>query len=159
MSQRSIHSRRLIGRLLTAAALTVSCSGGDPSGPGSGGGGSADRAAAVQTIFGGTQTGDVARPLGEPLGALVSDEDGRSLAGVTVTWRATLGGGSFEPASTATDSFGFAQTIWTLGTAAGAARAEGVVGDLAPAVFTATARPGPVGSLRIDPFNRSVSRV
>ena len=45
----------------------------------------------------------------------VADEHGAALAGVTVNWTVTSGGGRLDPASSVSNSEGLAQAAWTLG--------------------------------------------
>jgi hypothetical protein len=76
----------------------------------------------------------------------VVDDAGDPVAGVTVDWVVTAGGGSITPASSVTGTNGEASTRHTLGTAAGAqavtASAAGLSGS--PATFTAAATHGAI---------------
>ncbi len=80
--------------------------------------------------------------LSKPLVVSVDDSRGRPMAGVTVKWRVTSGGGVVTAQST-TDSKGQASATWTLGAVAGAqgatASVDGLIGS--PVIFTATAKP------------------
>ncbi len=80
--------------------------------------------------------------LSKPLVVSVDDARGRPMAGVTVKWRVTSGGGVITAQST-TDFKGQASATWTLGAVAGAqgatASVDGLIGS--PVIFTATAKP------------------
>lgn len=71
---------------------------------------------------------------------VVRDGSGQAIAGVTVRFNVTAGGGSVANAVTTTDAQGVATAgKWTLGTAAGANAVEATVTKLSPLQFTATA--------------------
>ena len=76
--------------------------------------------AAIVVVSGGGQEGMAGSTLAEPVVVRVDDADGSLFAGVTVTFSATDGHGSADPATAATDAAGLASTTWTLGDAAGA---------------------------------------
>src|SRR5699024_11333277 len=59
--------------------------------------------------------------------AHVVDAFGNPVAGASVQWAAVTGGGSVAPATSSTDAAGAAQTVWTLGTTAGAQSASATV--------------------------------
>lgn len=74
----------------------------------------------------------------------VEDAFGNPVAGATVTFSVTGGGGSVVGSSPTTNALGLAAvTTWTLGTAAGANELTATVGILTPVVFSATGVPGP----------------
>ena len=82
---------------------------------------------------------------------LVRDADGNGIAGVSVTFTVTNGGGSVAPGSVVTGSNGRAAPDgWTLGTAAGAntMRASAAALPGASVDFNAEAVPGPVDPSR-----------
>jgi alpha-tubulin suppressor-like RCC1 family protein len=69
----------------------------------------------VTIVSGNNQTGVVGTVLPESLAVRVTDQNGINVAGVTVTWTVTGGGGSISPATSTTASSGLAKTQWTLG--------------------------------------------
>lgn len=84
------------------------------------------------------QAGTVGEPLMEPLQVRVADEFGNGVAGETVGWSVTSGGGSFGNATTLTFGDGLGENVWTLGPTAGAQTATATIGALT-VTFTATA--------------------
>jgi adhesin/invasin len=87
------------------------------------------------------QSGTVAQSLPDPHIVRVTDGFGNGVAGVSVGWEVTGGGGSITPSSV-TDEDGFASATRTLGTDASVPHtARAVVGGLtgSPVSFTATA--------------------
>jgi Endoglucanase len=66
-----------------------------------------------------TLTGGVGIALSQPVRVQVLDALGQPMAGATVSFAVTGGGGSVSPSQAATDSSGVAETHWTLGPAAG----------------------------------------
>ncbi len=88
---------------------------------------------------------------------LVSDAGGNPVAGVSVTFAVTGGGGSVTGGTTTTDGAGIATVgSWTLGTAAGAgnnalqASASGVGGNVS---FTASAQAGAAAQIAVSAGN------
>ena len=100
--------------------------------------------ASITIVSGNGQSGSVGTELPAALSVSVNDSLGRAVAGATVTWTVTAGGGSVTPASSVTDSGGVANTRWTLGTSAGANRATATVAGVVPTTFDATAIAVPV---------------
>lgn len=73
---------------------------------------------------------------------LVSAANGAPLAGVSVTFAVTAGGGSVQSPVATTNAEGIASAgRWTLGAAEGANTLEARIGALAPVVFSANATP------------------
>ncbi|MGH7655046.1 MAG: beta strand repeat-containing protein, partial [Gemmatimonadaceae bacterium] len=129
-----------LNKAASGYTLTASASGlaGDTSTPFA----TTSGAAATMTIASGdTQTGLVGSALPVPLAAAVGDAFGNPIAGVSVAWAITAGGGSVSLASSNTDARGIATTVWTLGASAGGggvtATAAGLAGS--PVSFTSTA--------------------
>jgi hypothetical protein len=91
----------------------------------------------VVVISGNAQTDTAGLALASPLVVEVRDSGGNPVSGVAVDW--TTFYGSIAPPSTSTDAAGRAQASWTLGVNAIEQAAAAVVGNLTPAVFTATA--------------------
>ena len=63
------------------------------------------------------ESGAVPEPVGRkvPLSILVRESEGGPVAGASVTWRVTGGGGTVTPATSSTDRIGRATATWTLG--------------------------------------------
>ncbi|MFL5488452.1 MAG: Ig-like domain-containing protein [Gemmatimonadaceae bacterium] len=80
-----------------------------------------------------------------PLTIKVSDAEGLSLSGVTVTW--ATASGTLSAASSRTDRNGIATAEWTLGSVAGIQTATATVTGLNAVTFSATARAGPLAQI------------
>ncbi|HEY7685663.1 MAG TPA: Ig-like domain-containing protein [Gemmatimonadales bacterium] len=122
--------------LLGAAVLSAGCGGGG----GGGGGTGPNRTLAI--AGGNTQIGNAGAALANPLAVVVLDATTSTpAAGVTITWAATLGGGSVT-ASSITDATGIATAIRTLGsdTIAQATTASGTGLSGSPVTFVSTSR-------------------
>jgi hypothetical protein len=125
--------------LCLAAALTVAaaCSE-DPISP------PQTAAAAVTVVAGDSQTATVKSPVEVRPAVRVTDAESTPVAGVTVTFAVTSGGGSVTDAVAVTDSLGLAQVgAWILGRAAGVNTIAATVDTLPPVTFSATGTPGP----------------
>lgn len=73
---------------------------------------------------------------------LVVDTSGNGVAGVTVNFVVTAGGGSVTGGTQITDSLGYATVgSWRMGSSPGADTLEAQVSGASPAVFSATAQP------------------
>ena len=120
---------------------------------GCGGAGTTPEPAAARTLVvvsGDAQTGVVGIALAATPTVMVRDAAGNPIAGATVTFAVSSGGGSVNPATTATLSNGQATTAWTLGTTAGA-NVITVSSPTAPSkTFTATAAPGAPSVLKFS---------
>jgi len=108
--------------------------------------------AAAQLIKSGgdAQTAVVRATLPAPLSLKVVDPGYSPMAGLTVTFVVTLGGGSLSNPSGTTDAAGVTTIEWTLGPTAGApqqVQASIVGASVAPVTFTATAIAGPPASV------------
>gem|GEM_PF-1271408 len=138
---RKIHS---IAAML-AALITVASACDDD-----GGGGSTAPAVPARVVAASPQAlaGTAGAAVATAPAVRVSDEDGRPLAGVPVTFQVASGGGTLAGASAATDANGVAAAQgWTLGREAGPNVVVATVAGLEPVSFTATARPGAVAAL------------
>jgi hypothetical protein len=97
--------------------------------------GEPDTLRAVSPVF---QPGRRSEPTSEPPAVVVVDRFGNPVAGETVSWEVTAGGGEVSGDMTA-DETGRATVIWTLGNGVGVqklvARVEGASGS--PITFTA----------------------
>jgi len=105
----------------------------------------------IAPVSGDHQTGTAGQVLAQPLVAKVVSSTGSGVAGVTVTWQLTAGGGTLSAGSVPTDLQGRAAVRVTLGTASGSnntivtASVAGLNGS--PVTFTASASAGPVSQL------------
>ncbi len=105
----------------------------------------------IASVSGDQQTGTVGQVLAQPLVAKVTSSSGAGVAGVTVTWQLTAGGGALSTGSVPTDSQGRASVHVTLGTSSGSnntivtASVAGLIGS--PVTFTASTTAGPVSQL------------
>ncbi|MBI4543760.1 MAG: Ig-like domain-containing protein, partial [Gemmatimonadetes bacterium] len=135
--------------MAAAASLLLAC--GDGTGP--------PPPASIQVVSGTGQTAVVGSRLPNTLIVKVLDAGGRALSGVTVEWSVVAGGGTVSATAARTDATGQAQAQWTLGTAAGEQRVQAAVSGLAPAVFTATATPDRLASIKPSRDSLSFSAV
>ncbi len=122
---------------LIGALLPLTSCGGDESGGPTG----PDTPAAVEIVSGSGQTATTGTALRDPLRVRVVGRTGAPLAGVSVNFVVTVGGGSIQGSNGTTVTTG-ADGIaspgpWTLG-APGAQELEAAVFTLPPVVFTAT---------------------
>ena len=81
--------------------------------------------------------------LAQPFVVLVLDQYGDPLAGATVTFSVTTGGGTLAATTGTTDADGRAATTLTLGRTPGTTTVQATVADLEPVTFTATAEATP----------------
>lgn len=125
----------------------------------------AGAAAAIALSGGAGQSATINTALATPLEVRVVDQFGNGVAGSTVAWEVTGGGGSVAPTSSATNATGNASTVWTLGPTLGAQTAEASLGGVAgtPVAFSAigSAAPNPatgvtVGNNVFTPATRTV---
>lgn len=98
-------------------------------------------AANLVRVSGDAQTGEAGQPLRDSLVVKVTDRFGNPVAGTSVQWAATSGGGTLSPATVTTGASGLASSRWTLGPTAGTQSATATAAGLAgsPVTFTATA--------------------
>jgi hypothetical protein len=99
----------------------------------------------LEIVDGDGQEALVAATLPEDLRVRVTDQRGRPVAGVTVSWSATIG--PISPSSTVTDESGIATASWTMGTIPGTNRigahsATAAVVGVGAATFTGYLRLG-----------------
>lgn len=110
--------------------------------------GIAGAAAAIAVHGGNNQTGAAGSSFATPLQVLTTDQFGNPVAGVTVTWAVTNGGGSVAPTTSVSNAQGVASTTQTLPATAGTvtvtASAAGLAGS--PQTFTSTATQAAGGS-------------
>ena len=120
--------------LLLVGGLALSACGGG------GNGGTGPTASTITAHAGINQVAPAGSALPESLAAIVRDQAGAPLAGVTVNFAVTAGGGGVSPASRQTDASGIARTRRTLGPNAGTQTATATTGSLVPAQFSAVAQ-------------------
>lgn len=125
-------------RLRTYAALLLTACQGNGLGPGD----DPRPPVAIAVEAGNGQSGIVGQALAQPIVVRVTDAEGRGVGGVSVTFTAAAGSGSFEPASAVTDEQGEANAAWTLGNLAGPAGGTAGADGIEPAAVSATAQPG-----------------
>jgi hypothetical protein len=95
-------------------------------------------ATAIALVSGSGQTNSAGATLALPLVVKVTAADGLALAGSSVTFSATTGGGTVTATAT-TDASGNAQATWKLGATVGAQSVTANGGTAGQVVFTATA--------------------
>lgn len=108
----------------------------------------AGTATQIAASSGNNQTGTAGEALASPFQVTVKDQFGNAVAGTSVAWAVTAGGGSIAPSTSTTSASGVASAVLTLGTAAGTntatASATGLTGS--PVTFTATGEEAPATS-------------
>ena len=139
-------ARTSVRRLLIGSALALlsACSSDTSTGPG-------PVATAITTVAGNAQTGVVGTVLQMPLAVVVTDKNGKTIAGARVDWDVSPGSGTVSPARSTADARGVATTVWTLGTTAGTGRVSAQVNGVTPIVFVATVLVGPAAQLFASP--------
>ncbi|HEY6922878.1 MAG TPA: Ig-like domain-containing protein [Steroidobacteraceae bacterium] len=104
--------------------------------------GLAAAASAIFLVSGNDQSANVGQALPKALAVQVTDSAAVPLAGVTVSWAITAGGGSLSATTTQTDAQGLASVTWMIGAASGLnndsvqASTAGATGS--PVTFTAS---------------------
>lgn len=111
----------------------------------------ADVSLELQKTAGDDQSGTVDQALAEPTRVRVTHADGSPAADVEVVWNVTAGGGWTSATTTSTDSDGYAQVDWTLGTAAGSQRLTASASGVGTVTFDAFADPGTPREVVITP--------
>ena len=108
--------------------------------------------ARLEIISGRAFAGTVATELATPLTVRVTDEQGRSVTGVTVRFALVRGGGTLKPLSAPSGPHGEATTVLTFGPAIGAYEVVANVSGVEFAVrFTGTAAPGAATRVVLTP--------
>jgi len=95
--------------------------------------------ASIQVFVGDGQTGEVGATLPTDIDVQVNDSLSNPIAGVSVAFAVTAGGGSVAVATVATAADGRASTAWTVGTVAGAMQTATASSVGLTATFGATA--------------------
>ena len=129
-----LKSSREIGRLLKWFEALPPL----PEGPGSQKVTTPPRATTLEIVSEKNQSGEVDKPLAQPLVVGVLDQYGKPLKGIEVTFAVTLGGGQLSGYTIHTDKYGQAQATLTLGRERNNSVRASVSG-LTPQTFTATA--------------------
>lgn len=124
---------RVLGLATLAIVGLCACGGGD-------GGGGGPVAGSIALSAGDDQIAAAGTALPESLAVIVRDNAGAPLAGVSVAWTVTAGGGTVSPASRTSDASGIAKTRRTLGPNAGTQTARGTVTSLNPVEFSAVSQ-------------------
>lgn len=101
----------------------------------------AGTASQLTIVSGNNQVAGASQPLPLPVVVKVGDAWDNAVAGTTVTFAVTSGGGSITPTTATTDATGRASVAWTLGSTLGAQGATATVTGIGNAVLTATATP------------------
>ena len=91
---------------------------------------------ALEKVSGDNQTGTPGNALASPFVVEAQDEDGEPLAGHSVTFAVTAGGGSLSETSARTNANGRAQTTLTLGSALGVNSVRASVTGVDPVIFS-----------------------
>lgn len=101
----------------------------------------ASTASQLTIVSGNNQAAGASQPLPLPVVVKVADAWDNAVAGITVTFSVTSGGGSITPATVTSDAAGRATASWTLGGTMGTQGATATVAGIGNAVLTATATP------------------
>jgi adhesin/invasin len=117
-------------------------------------------ASAIALFAGNGQTDTIGAALATAYQVKVTDASNNPVAGITVTWAVTGGGGSI-PASSITNGSGIASATHTLGTTAGTQTATADVTGLAgtPVTFTSTATHGNATTIALDGGNAQTDTI
>ena len=91
---------------------------------------------ALEKVSGDNQSGTPGNALASPFVVEAQDEDGEPLAGHSVTFAVTAGGGSLSETSARTNANGRAQTTLTLGSALGVNSVQASVTGVDPVIFS-----------------------
>ena len=96
---------------------------------------------ALEKVSGDNQNGIPGNALANPFVVEVQDEDGKPIAGHSVTFAVTAGGGSLSVTSANTNANGRAQTVLTLGSAPGVNSVRASVTGVDPVSFNTSIEP------------------
>jgi len=107
--------------------------------------------ASLAYVSGNNQSGPAGAALPNPLVVKVTDSSGNPIAGVTVSFTVTAGGGTIAPASAITGVNGQASAGWVLGASGNTASAS--VSGVSPVTFSASVSPNPA------PFGPGITTV
>lgn len=132
---------RMTSCLMLLSALALAACGGD-------GGTNPLTPSTIARVSADSQATQVGVAMAQPLVVLVTGGDGAPLAGAAVAWTVNAGGGSVSATADTTDAAGHAETVYTPGTAPGAAHVVATVNGLASVDFTITLMAGPPTALQ-----------
>lgn len=121
-----------------------------------------DFAAKLKLLSGNQQAGPVGSALPEVLSVKVVDAGGLPVAGATVLWQVTAGGGTVNPPAATSASTGIATATWTLGTTLGADSVIAILQGkyaLDTVKFSATAKVGPANKFTLSSGNGQTGTV
>lgn len=142
MSEQNPFRRRGRFSLALAALLALAaCSGSEKQ--------AAPVPSSLTVVSGSGQSGVVGTLLSAALVVEVRDDSGQPMAGFTVSWGVTAGGGSVGSASSTTGPDGRASTTWTLGGTLGAQGASASGGAGLTGSFTATGTAAPATQVAV----------
>ncbi|MDH4044221.1 MAG: Ig-like domain-containing protein, partial [Gemmatimonadota bacterium] len=110
----------------------------------------------LRSLTGDAQAGDPGTVLPAPLVALVTDRFDNGVAGVTVNWQVTAGGGTVDAPASVTDAAGQAAVSWTLGAAGQPQTVRADVAGLLTTTFSATAQSA-VASVDVTPATATLT--
>lgn len=129
-------SASLFTTFATALAL-MACGGSDSTDPGNGGGngdgnggGNGAEPAAIAVVSGDAQSAKTQEAVSQPFVVAVTDADGATVSGATVTWAVVDGPGSVSPTSSTTNAQGQASATFTGGTTLGTSSVRASVSGL-----------------------------
>ncbi|MDB4891169.1 MAG: hypothetical protein JWL61_3024 [Gemmatimonadetes bacterium] len=131
---------RLSALCIVSSLLLGACGGGTTTPAGS--------PATLVIVAGDAQSAVVGTAVAAAPTVLVQDGDGRAVAGATVSFAVTSGGGSVTPTTATTNANGVATTAWTLGTIAGANVLTASSGNTSAKTLTATGTPDVAAVIR-----------
>ena len=109
-------------------------------------------------VSGGGQTAQPSTALAQPIVAKVTDNSGNPIAGVTVDFAVTNGGGSVVPVTVTTTTSGLASAAWTVGASGSQAlsvSSTGLTGS--PLTVTASIGAGPPVSTTVSPQRDTIT--
>ncbi len=102
-------------------------------------------AASLTVLSGGGQFAPPGTTLPTPIRVRVLDEYGNLVTGQTTQYASLLGTGAASPSSAATDAFGEAMTVWTLGPEQGAQQLAVQAGAVSTTLFANVGTPCSAG--------------
>jgi alpha-tubulin suppressor-like RCC1 family protein len=108
-------------------------------------------AAQLEVLPPAPSSGRAGLPLADSVAVRARDQYGNPVAGATVWWAATSGGGSVSPATSVSRADGTARAAWTLGPSLGAQTARASLAGQGHADFTANADPGIAAAIDMGP--------
>ena len=114
-------------------------------------------ASQIEIVSGDNQTGVVQTTLQTDLTVKVTDAFGNPKEGVTIFFNVVLGNGTVTNAGPVSDPQGTARVKWTLGPLASTQRVTAQIPGALPAIFDATATPGPAALVVVVSGNNQLA--